>query len=262
VDIHTKVDNRARDHRLQVHFPAPFGVQFAQYDGHFEVVERKIGLPEFDETWVEQPRPEVPQRAFTSITDGKERLTVANRGLPEVEVLKNDQENYEIAVTLLRCVGWLSRDDFANRKGHAGPFYATPGAQMSGEWEFDYSIIVGQDEIPAYQQAWNFEAPLRAAGTGIHDGSLPSSGSFVNVMPEEFVVSAVKQADDGKGWIGRGYNTTDGEINVSLRPWRPFRKARRVNLAEERISDLKPDREGAVTVPVHGYEIATVKFWD
>ncbi|MEW6094000.1 MAG: glycosyl hydrolase-related protein, partial [Chloroflexota bacterium] len=155
-----------------------------------------------------------------------------------------------------------SRDDFINRKGHAGPFYATPGAQMIGEWEFDYSIIVGQDEIPAYQQSWNFEAPLCAAGTGIHAGNLPPSGSFVEVMPEEFVVSAVKQTDDRKGWIVRGYNITDKKINVGLRPWRAFKNVWRVNLAEERIGVLKPDREGAVTIPVRGHEIATVKFWD
>ena len=81
VDIHTRVDNRARDHRLRVHFPAPFAAETGFHDGHFEVVERKIGVPAFDETWVEQPRPEVPQRAFTSVTDGKSGLTIANRGL-------------------------------------------------------------------------------------------------------------------------------------------------------------------------------------
>ena len=50
-------------------------------------------------SWVEQPRPEVPQRAFTSVTDGRYGLTIANRGLPEVEVLKNSDGNAEIAVT-------------------------------------------------------------------------------------------------------------------------------------------------------------------
>jgi alpha-mannosidase len=262
VDIHTKVDNHARDHRLRVHFPAPFAATTGQHDGHFEVVERKIGVPAFDETWVEEPRPEVPQRAFTSVTDSVQRLTVANRGLPEVEVLKNAQNNAEIAVTLLRCVGWLSRDDFSNRKGHAGPAMETPGAQMPGEWEFDYSIIVGRDSISSYQQAWAFEAPMRAAGTGLHEGILPIRGSFVNVAPAKFIISAVKQAEDGKGWIVRGYNITGDEIKVTLQPWRLFKNAERVNLAEEHIDDLKADREGAVTFPARGHEIVTVMFWD
>ncbi len=265
VDIHTTVDNAARDHRLRVHFAAPFEVEKAEHDGHFEVVERRVGVPPFDETWVEEPRPEVPQRAFTSITDGKNRLTVANRGLPEVEVVgmqSPETPQSEIAVTLLRCVGWLSRDDFSNRKGHAGPSLETPGAQMIGEWAFDYSIVVGQDRISSYQQAYAFETPLRAAVTGIHAGGLPACGSFVEAAPAEFVVSAVKQAEDGKGWIMRGYNLADGEVNVSLRPWQPFRSAWRVTLAEGQPKVLKPEREGAVTFPARGREIVTVKLRD
>jgi hypothetical protein len=38
------------------------------------------------------------------------------------------QGNPQIALTLLRCVGWLSRDDLSTRRGHAGPYMATPGA--------------------------------------------------------------------------------------------------------------------------------------
>ncbi|MCJ7585183.1 MAG: hypothetical protein MUO30_10500, partial [Anaerolineales bacterium] len=224
VDIHTEVDNRARDHRLRVHFPAPFSAEAADYDGHFEIVRRPIGVPEFDESWVERPRPEVPQRAFTSVSDGQQRLTVANRGLPEVEVLRlpkssrstpetqcrglrlRKSETTEIALTLLRCINWISRDDFEGRRGHAGPMASTPGAQMIGRWTFHYSIIphaVGRDSIPPsssrqdgilpYDQAYAFETPLRAVSTGLHDGQLPTSGSFVSVEPHQFVISAIKE---------------------------------------------------------------------
>ena len=102
IDIHTEVDNTAKDHRLRVHFPAPFAVTEADYDGHFEVVRRPIGVPESNEKWVEQPRPETHQNAFTSVSNGKIGLTIANRGLPEVEVLNNGAHT-EIALTLLRC---------------------------------------------------------------------------------------------------------------------------------------------------------------
>ena len=46
-----------------------------------------------------------------------------------------------IALTLLRCVEWLSRDDLSTRRGHAGPGMHTPGAQMQGRWKFQYSLI-------------------------------------------------------------------------------------------------------------------------
>lgn len=261
VDIHTCVDNTARDHRLRVHFPAPFAAAKGQHDGHFEVVERPVGIPAYDETWVEQPRPEVPQRAFTSISDGKTRLTIANRGLPEVELLKNAQGNAEIALTLLRCVGWLSRDDLSTRKGHAGPpFLETPAAQMPGRWEFDYSIIPGINDVPAYQEAFSFETPMRAVSTDLHGGRLPVCSSFITVEPAEFHVTAIKQAEDGRGWLVRGYNLTGEEIQVTLTPWKPFEKIEQVSLAETQITSLQAEKNGKVSLGVRGHEIITVRF--
>jgi mannosylglycerate hydrolase len=263
VDVQTKVDNRAKDHRLRVHFPAPFKVDAADYDSHFEIINRKIGLPPFDETWIEQPRPEVPQRAFADVSDGQHGLMIANRGLPEVEVLKNKDGNSEIALTLLRCVGWLSRDDFPARKGHAGPFLATPAAQMQGAWTFDYSIIPHSGNWKeAFQLAYAFETPLRGVSAALHDGALPASGSFVEITPSTFVVSAIKESEDRSGWIVRGINLTDEKINASIRPWRQFKKVERVNLAEQKIESLKPAPEGTVTVEARGKEIVTVMFSD
>jgi mannosylglycerate hydrolase len=225
------------------------------------VVERSITLPPHDETWIEQPRPEVPQRAFTDISDGNSGLMLANRGLPEVEVLKNSLGNAEIALTLLRCVGWLSRDDFSTRRGHAGPFMETPAAQMPGTWTFEYSIIPhAGDWQAAFQQAYAFETPLRAATTALHAGDLPPNGSFVETTPETFVVSAVKAAEDGGGWLVRGYNITGEAITVTLKPWKPFTKVVLVNLAEEKQSTLKLDDTGRVTLKVGGHEIVSVLF--
>jgi mannosylglycerate hydrolase len=261
VDICTTVNNRARDHRLRVHFPAPFASEKGSHDGHFEVVDRIVGVPGFDETWVEQPRPEVPQRAFSSVTDGKSGLTIANRGLTEVEVLKNSAGNAEIVVTLLRCVGWLSRDDFKTRNGHAGPFLETPGAQIPGIWKFDYSIIPhAGDWQKAFTQAYAFETPMRLACTDLHGGTLPASGSFVKVEPATFVVSAIKQSEDGNGWLVRGYNITGEAIHVTLKPCKRFKKVEQVNLAEETLATLKPDKDGRVFIPARGHEIVSVLF--
>jgi alpha-mannosidase len=263
VDIRTEINNLARDHRLRVHFPAPFTATEADYDGHFELVRRPIGLPEFDETWVEQPRPEKPQRIFTDVSDGESGLMVANRGLPEVEVLKRPDGNVEIALTLLRGINWISRDDFEGRKGHAGPMTATPGAQLIGRWMFDYSMIphtAGQDSIPPYDKAYAFDAPMRTVSTGLHAGQLPASGSFVSVEPAAFVISAVKEAESGNGWLVRGYNLTGEEIQVTLKPWKPFKKVERVNLAEEKLATLKPEKDGSVTLRARGHDIVSVVF--
>lgn len=287
IEIRTQVENRARDHRLRVHFPAPFTAESGEHDGHFEIVTRPVGIPPFDASWVEQPRPEVPQRAFTSVTDGEQRLTIANRGLPEVEVLRNAQGQAEIALTLLRCVGWLSRDDLVARPGHAGPpGVETPGAQMQGSWEFEYAIIPGSG-ADAFEQAYAFQAPLLALETGLHGGVLPARMAFLEVGPtpngnfvsapslkggekspfpsgegtgERFHITAIKPAEDGRGWVARGYNLGEEDIQVRLKPWRVFRKARLVNLAEEKLRELEVAADGSVSVQVGGHGIVSVKF--
>jgi alpha-mannosidase len=260
VDIHTDVENLACDHRLRVHFGVPFHAQEAEYDGHFEIVRRLLALPDFDDTWVEQPRPEKPQRAFTSLSDGKIGLVIANRGLPEGEALNTPAGPAEIAVTLLRCVGWLSRSDFSTRNGHAGPGEETPGAQLPGKHAFDYAILPIVNGVLPYEQAYAFQAPMRAVNTPLHAGLLPARASLVQVTPSQFVISAVKAAEDGKGWIVRGYNLTAQLLEVKLIPWQPFTRAEVANLAEEALDVLIPAADGSVELRVGGHAIATVRF--
>jgi mannosylglycerate hydrolase len=260
IDVHTEVENTAKDHRLRVHFTAPFGVQEADYDGHFEVVRRPIGVPEKGANWVEDPRPEVPQRAFTDVSNGKIGLMIANRGLPEVEVIKSiGGDHTEIALTLLRCVGWLSRDDMPIRQGHAGPGFETPGGQMLGIWKFDYSIIPHMgDWNEAYQQAYAFEIPLRAISTALHPGDLAVKGSFISHSPAEFVISAIKETDNGKGWIVRGYNTSSVSIQLNLKPLRHYKSIMKVNLAEETISALSAGDNGSISISVSRHEVVSI----
>jgi alpha-mannosidase len=271
VDIHTVVENPARDHRLRVHFPAPFDMQAAgekaAYDGHFEVILRPTVIPPYDDSWTEWPRPEHPQRAFVDLSDGLLGLMIANRGLREAEALcprlglVNELGQAEIALTLLRCVGWLSRDDLPNRRGHAGPGLPTPEAQMIGRWEFDYAIIPhrgGWEQ--ACQQAYAFNTPFRAAVTNQHSGSLPPVASMIAFEPPEFLVSAIKAAEDGDGWILRGYNLGAVGIKARVRPWKRFSKVERISLAEESLETIQPEADGSFMVPVQGYQIASLRF--
>lgn len=287
VDIHADIENYGRDHRLRVHFPVPFKPYHVYYDGHFEILERGVHLPIYDDAWVEQPRPERPQRLFTDVTDGVQGLMIANRGLPEIEVSENDMGNTEIMLTLLRCVGWLSRDDTSTRKGHAGPMIPTPGAQLPGTYSFDYAIIphsgsatgIFPSTLPL-DQAWDFNNPLRAVSTSIHNGQLPCSNSFIRTLstvkkpyrdkglpnsPEMqnlYVISTVKTAEDGSGCIVRGYNIGPELLEVTLVPWRYFDHAEKLNLSETTVAVLNPGSDGEVTFPVRQHEIVTVKFMD
>ena len=273
VDFHTEVINNSDDHRLRVHFPlhetgSDPDLMVADHDGHFEVVRRSIGVPESGGDWVEDPRPEVPQRCFTDISNGMDGLMLANQGLPEVEVIQSGGRT-EIALTLLRCVGWLSRDDLSTRKGHAGPAISTPGAQMHGKWEFDYSIIphTGFWETEnewgfPLQQAYQFNTPLRAMMTSLHEGYEQPSGAFIQISPSAFTVSCVKKTRDKKGWLLRGCNLSDKKIDICLSTGKRIQSAWVLNLAEEKSTRIEADQAGKLSFQAEPHKIVTIGYFE
>ncbi|MBE9471730.1 MAG: hypothetical protein IMY75_06470, partial [Chloroflexi bacterium] len=275
VDFETTVENQIGDHRFRVHFPTGLTVDTAFADGHFDVVERPLDALDGTDTWAEQPVSTHPQRAFVDVSDGEQGVMLANRGLPEYEVLRCE-DGAEIALTLLRCIGWLSRDDMHCRRGHAGPAEAVPEAQCPGRHTFRYSLIPHTgDYRQAHALAYGFQTDLRAIPTGAHPGplvlsevegpvlskaeGLPATLSFVTVEPATLEISAVKAPEEGEGLIVRCWNVGSKPVKGTIRLWRPFRRALRVNLAEEGDTELACDTD-TVTLPVRGREIATLRF--
>ena len=137
LDIRTHGDNLARDHRLRALFPLGRPVAFSSAETQFAVVDRPTALPDNQRGSSEPAVHEHPQMTFVSVSDGERGLTIANRGLPEFSA----GEDGTLRLTLLRCVGYLSREDLLTRVGGAGPTIPTPDAQMLGAFEAHYSVF-------------------------------------------------------------------------------------------------------------------------
>jgi mannosylglycerate hydrolase len=258
-DIETEVDNRARDHRLRVHFPFGLRAVYSYAEQHFGVVRRPVALPEDDGTWFEPPIGTYPQRSFVDLSDGDSGLMLANRGLPEYEAIIERDGATTLALTLLRCVGWLSRSDFRTRKGQAGPPLETPGAQMPGRWTFNYSLVPhGGGWEAAFGEAQRFARPLGAVRTERGTGALPPSGSLVEIEPEALALSSLKLADDGDGVIVRVYNVSDAPLEGRIRlPGAVSAEA--VDLNEESPAPLDLE-DGGVRLSARPNQIISVRF--
>jgi alpha-mannosidase len=259
VDIETTVDNRASDHRLRAHFPVPFQVDSFQSAGHFDVIERPVDLPEDTEGWAEQPAPTHPQRIWTDVTDGRVGLMIANRGLPEVEVLRTEGGS-EVALTLLRCVGWLSRGDLCVRRGPAGPQVATPEAQCVGEYTLRYAVIPHAGGWgSSLHEAEAYHAPMRAVYTGAHEGPLPETSAFVRVEPAQWVVSGLKASEDGQALILRLWNSDSAPCEGEVRLWKPVSRVVRCRLDETEVEPLEPIDSQTVRVQARGRQAVTLR---
>ena len=276
VEIRTTVENTARDHRLRVLFPVPFAADAADAEGVFEVTRRPARQPEPgpDEPplmlWVEDPVNTHPQKRFVDASDGECGLAVLNRGLPEYELMPSgDGESSVVALTLLRCVEWLSRADLATRRGHAGPELHTPEAQGLGTHTFEYALVphAGDwrtEDAAVMQEAQAFEADMRVIITERHAGTLPRSMSFIHAAPSSLVVSAVKRAEDEDALVVRVHNPLDRHVRGELILAQPIREVRSVNLNEDEVPDGSEDLarilSTGVRIGLRAGEIKTLLF--
>ncbi|MHA2248457.1 MAG: glycoside hydrolase family 38 C-terminal domain-containing protein, partial [Candidatus Hodarchaeales archaeon] len=151
IDIKTSLTNTAKDHRLRICFDLPFKSQYTFTSTHFGYIKR-FGDPLGDETYIEKPSGIQPQKRFIRVEDenGQAAVTLMNQGLPEVELVSGTR----LAITLIRSIGWLSRSDIPERPEHAGPFYATEGAQeFNKSYIFNYSFMAHLKEEPFFRSA-------------------------------------------------------------------------------------------------------------
>ena len=263
VDIRTEVDNRAEDHRLRALFPTTIATNESTSEGQFVVLTRSMDHPKA-EGWCEPPLPQEPQQAYADLTDGERGLMVINRGLPEYEPQKGNQvtggPGSTIALTLLRCVGWLSRGDLLTRNDNAGPEVPTPEGQCLGSHTFHYAIAPHRGtlwEDETYRIAYEHNVALKAEVTSPHEGELPAEQSFVEISDPGILMAAFKQAEDQQGAVIRLWNTTSEERKTTLRIGFPIQEASLVNLMEEEPVPL-PLRDGAMELSLRRFEIVTV----
>jgi mannosylglycerate hydrolase len=191
--VRTELDNPCRDHRLRAHFPLPAPVEGSDAECAFAVVRRgltaeggpgEVGLPTF------------VSRRFVDASDGASGLAVIHDGLLEYEVVGDGRE---LALTLLRATGYLSRMGIALRPDPAGPPLPVEGAQMRGTHVVDYALLPHRGDwrtAAVLEAADEFLVPLeRARGGGVAGASRSATGHALAVRGAQ--VSAVVREAGG-----------------------------------------------------------------
>ncbi|MFB3737996.1 MAG: hypothetical protein ACE14W_03395 [Candidatus Velamenicoccus archaeovorus] len=213
------IDNRRPDHRLRLHVhllePADGSVAGAP----FELVDRPLRS---EGSELEAPSPTWP--ASRVVLAGG--VAVYDEGVVEYEVTGD-----ELAVTLLRAVGTISRDHLATRPFPAGPDVPTPQAQSIGRSAFALGLQAPAERdglLPAWER---FALPLlEVPAPG--GGDLPDDGTLLEVTGQA-VLSSVRRRD--------------GHLEVRL--WNPRKDraveavvgGRAVRLGPARIETVEPD---------------------
>jgi alpha-mannosidase len=268
VDVEILFENRAEDHRLRVIFPSGVDSDSVSSHGHFDVLDRSLIKP-MGVDWVQPPPDTFPQGDVSWVTDERHGIAVMNQGLPELGCSRRGDGTLELEVTLLRSVGWLSRDDFPTRRNqNAGPTIATPEAQCLGPHRYRLAVL------PFTRSPFDRDLPVTIPGTvlgatrrwrtplpcvqGVGGRAVGMGPFFVASWPVE--VTAVKRHEERDTLVVRVWNPRPDEVEVELLCfWAAIQGAWHVNLLEERGEAIEDASRHAVTFPLKGRTIATIE---
>jgi hypothetical protein len=213
------IHNERPDHRLRLHVRLPEPTDRSLAGSSFELVDRPL-VGEGGEG--ETPSSTWPARHVVMASD----VAIVHEGVFEYEV----SGNHELAVTLLRCVGTISREHLATRPFQAGPGTPTPAAQMLGETSFAVGVWAPAAREGLWERVERFALPLLEA-IAVGGGDLPSSGAFREI--------------DGPVQLS---NIRKREGAVEVRLWNPDAAAPAVATADGREVALGPAEIRTITV--------------
>jgi len=260
VRVRTSFDNRVEDHRLRALFATGVRADDVWSDGHFLVNRRRVPDAESGKDWIQPPPGTFPQQEYSLVQDDFGGLAVLNRGLPEIEATRG-VHGVELALTLLRCVGWLSRDDFESRRNtNAGPTLFTPEAQCQGGHVFRYALLPFQGDFrdaDVRQRSKRYRVEPVAV-QGVVAGSTPGGRSLLRQETGAVTITAVKRHENRDSLLVRLYNPYSRSVDETLVVGGRILEAWRTDLLERR-EDRIPANPDRVDLHLGAHEIATVE---
>ncbi|WP_424531893.1 alpha-mannosidase [Sphaerisporangium viridialbum] len=253
VRLATTFGNPCRDHRVRWHasLPRPAGESYA--GGQYAVVRR--GLTG-EGGCGEVPLPTFPASGFVAAGG----LAVLLDHVSEYELVcpPGGGTSGELAVTLLRAVGYLSRNHNAYRDEPAGPQIATPDAQCPG-------TVTTRFAVHLYEGTWDEAGLVRLAEEYRHDLlAVPGSGSAGSARDAE---TGPLLAVSGDGVTLGALRGRDGwlELRLVAQHPSPTEAVVRGPFTAARLADTlgRPIRPldaagGVVRLPLRPFEIATL----
>ena len=187
--VQVRFDNRSDDHRTRWHIPLPRAVTGSAAEGQYAVVERGLTV---EAGHGERALPTFPARGFVAV-DG---LSVLLEQLTEYELL----DGTELALTLLRSTGLISRNANPYREDPAGPEIPIPAAQLHGPRSFGFALyphLGSWDLAGTVVQAERYQHPFAITrGTASSAPARPIEPRGLEIDGPGVVLSALRRVED------------------------------------------------------------------
>ena len=233
LDFETEVDWNEEHSLLKAAFSTSIHSQRANYEIQFGHLDR----PTHKNTSVDRAKFEVCAHKWADLSE---------RGYG-VSLLNDSKYGYstcegKMSISLLRA-----------------PKYPDEKCDI-GKHKFTYSLFmhVGELGIETVKEGYKLNSVLEIKQLEAQNGALPESYSFLENESLGFVVETIKAAEDGDGYVIRGYESLGGRDSVKLSFAHSFKSAELVDLQENKISELEI-KDGSVKFNAKPFEIITLK---
>ncbi len=224
IDVQVTIDNQVKDHRIRMLVPQSMGAAFSLADNQFGEIRRNVYDSAMDvwekEKWDERPDSIYPMLSYVA-TDIENGLAVLTNSVREYEIIG---EKYDtIAITILRGVGVLGKEELLRRPGRpSGIKMPTPDSQLLGIHTF--ALALTRKEAHMSKVAKEYTTPIVVYNKMPHNAmklnpshyTTPYSYSFLHETSKDFVVTAFKKAQDKEGFILRGFQAKEDNMQITL----------------------------------------------
>ncbi|NOX66879.1 MAG: hypothetical protein GXO85_14070, partial [Chlorobi bacterium] len=234
VEVHTKINNNAEQHRVRAMFPTKLDVKVSAAEAAFDVIERDIVVPE-SSPYYGRPTPQYPMHRFVDMSERNVGLAIFNDGIREYEAIVDDERT--LALTLFR--GFTATQSPVIDQWDVYPWMKL--SQSLGENEWKYAIMPhpgNWQEGNIYREVERFNLPFETGQSGKGGGNLPKVMSFISIEPKEIALSTLKHAENRDSLILRLFNPTDKEVEGNIKTFKKIKEAWITNMNEERRDKL------------------------
>lgn len=248
-----KVDNTARDHRLRIAFPTNLDTEVVRVESAFDIVEREIISKS---TGPLSALVTFPLNRFVDLDDTWGGLAVITEGLKEYEVSKDMTRT--IFITLLRSYTmhlaavakkWDSRPDMVLSQ--------SPGEHEFTLWIYPHLGGTVKGRVP--QETERVSTPLVIVQSGRNEGNMPPTNSFIKISPDILIVSALKYAEDGNGYVLRTYNPSLEVVEAKIAFLFPVKDVYEITLEETIIQKVEKNTDNEISLVIPPKKIVTFK---
>jgi mannosylglycerate hydrolase len=177
--VQVDFENPCEDQRVRVHLPLREPAESTLAEGQFAIVERGR---EPEGGYGEVALATYPASAFVAAGG----IVLLLEHVTEYELLDG-----ELALTVLRSTGLISRNDNHYREDPAGPSLPIPAAQLRGPWTFSFAYLPSIDDV--LENAEAFRLPFLTAA-GHNRGAELASHSGPSIEGHGVVLTSLRPA--------------------------------------------------------------------